>query len=63
VDGPQTRTLRRALEIAGSPERLAAALNLRLAELQAYLSGARPVPQAVYLMALDIVAGHRPPPR
>jgi hypothetical protein len=56
---PQIRTLRRALEMLREKERLAAALRVQLDDLEAYLSGKKPVPDKVFLDALDIVADRR----
>jgi hypothetical protein len=60
-DGPPSRTLHRALEILGSREELRRALWLTSAELDDYLGGKKPVPNAIFLAALDIVAGRRKP--
>jgi hypothetical protein len=51
------RTLRRALATVGSEERLAAALNCSPLELVRWLSGEKPAPSAIFIIALDIVAG------
>lgn len=59
MSSPPTRTLRRALTVAGSKERLAALLNVTLQDLEAYLSERKDIPDAVFLAALDIVAGAR----
>jgi len=56
MDGSHTRTLQRALETLGSKERLAAALVVPLADLDAYLTGEKPLPHNAYLEALEIVA-------
>jgi hypothetical protein len=56
MDDPQHRTILRALDIAGSQERLCSALWITREELGRYLAGAA-VPSAVFLQALDIVAG------
>lgn len=56
VSGPRGRTLQRALDIAGGREPLAAALRIPLDEMEAYLSGKKPVPDPVFHAALDIVA-------
>ena len=59
MDGPHTRTLRRALKVlGGSKTRLAAALALPVDELDAYLAGSRTLPYQAFLAALDIVAGN-----
>ena len=57
MDGAHSRTLARALEIVVSKEALADALGVRLEDLEGYLAGAKPVPQRVFLDAIDIVAG------
>jgi len=57
---PQSRTLRRAVDIAGSKERLAALLKITLADLEAYLAGTKEIPDKVFLAALDVVAGNTP---
>jgi hypothetical protein len=41
---------------ARSRERLAAALQVTLEELETYLEGDKPVPDAAFMVALDIVA-------
>ena len=56
---PQIRTLKRALEKLQTIERLATALEVSVEELQAYLVGRKPVPNKVFLEALDIVAERR----
>ncbi len=56
---PQIRTLNRALEKLQTIERLATALQVSVEELQAYLGGRKPVPNPVFLEALDIVADRR----
>jgi hypothetical protein len=50
------RTLRRALQTVGTLERLAAALEVLLSDLEAYMAGEKTVPNRVFLAALDIVA-------
>jgi hypothetical protein len=60
-DTPQTRTLRRALEIAGSAEALALRLQCDARRLSGWLAGEEPTPSQVYLKALDIVSGRRGP--
>ena len=52
-------TVRRALEVLGSKDRLAAALNITLADLNSYLEGEKPVPLQVFFDAVDIVGEHR----
>jgi hypothetical protein len=56
MDGPQKRTLLKALELLGSKKRLAVALDLSVAELERYLNG-EALPHKVFIQALDIVAG------
>ena len=56
-DTAQTRTLKRALAIAGSVEHLAEALECGAAELGLWLGGDKSTPTDVYLRALDIVSG------
>jgi hypothetical protein len=56
MDGPHVRTLQNALEIVVTKERLAAALNVTMDELETYLVGEKPLPDQVFLDALDIVA-------
>ena len=55
------RRLRRALEIVGTKERLAAALNVTLADLDSYLDGKKPVPLEVFFAAVHIVGEYRQP--
>jgi DNA-binding transcriptional regulator YdaS (Cro superfamily) len=55
-DTAHTRTLKRAVEVAGSPDRLAEALGVALPDLLDWMSGARPLATEVYLRALDVVA-------
>lgn len=56
-DTAQTRTLQRALDTAGSAERLAELLHCELGQLALWLTGERPTPPDVYLRALDVVSG------
>lgn len=61
MNGPHKRTLVKALQIVGSKERLAAALEIEVAQLEGYLDGVE-LPHKVFIDALDIVAnGPRPP--
>ncbi len=55
-DTAQTRTLRRALEVAGTLERLARLLDAPSSDVESWLCGARETPSHIYLLALDIVA-------
>ena len=56
MDGAHQRTMRRALEIVVTKQRLATALRLEMPELEAYLAGEKPLPPQVFFDALDIVA-------
>ncbi len=56
MNGAHLRTLERALEIVVYKERLAAALEVAMPDLEAYLAGQKPLPNPVFLRALDIVA-------
>lgn len=56
MDGSHSRTLERALDAVGDKERLAAALEISLPDLETYLTGKKPLPHAAFLTALDIVA-------
>ena len=56
MDGPHVRTLKKALEVVVTKERLAAALGVPAEELEAYLAGEKPLPNQLFLDALDIVA-------
>jgi hypothetical protein len=44
------------LEVVETKERLAAALEVRLEDLDKYLEGTEPLPHQAFLAALDIVA-------
>jgi DNA-binding transcriptional regulator YiaG len=62
-DTAQTRTLRRAVEVVGSPQELAATLDVPPESLAAWLSGDQALPNEIYLRALDVVSHgphHRP---
>jgi len=54
--GARQRTLVRALQVLRSRERLAAALQVSLEELETYLEGEKPLPDRAFMIALDIVA-------
>ena len=54
---PQIRTLRRAVEICGGIPTLARALNVTKGELSHWLDGHAVPPTAIYMLALDLVAG------
>lgn len=63
MSSPISRTLARALEIIGDKARLAAALGISDHELDQYLQGEQPLPNRLFLAALDIVAGPATPER
>jgi hypothetical protein len=52
----QTRTLTRAVKIAGGEEKLAKLLPCDVAQLRRWIAGKEPTPPPVYLRALDIVS-------
>lgn len=58
VNAVHWRTLRRALQTVGTKERLATALDVPIAVLEAYMAGKETVPNRIFMAALDIVA-HR----
>jgi DNA-binding transcriptional regulator YdaS (Cro superfamily) len=58
-DTPQTRTLKRALKLAGTKEGLAGLLGADISDLSAWLSGDRATPAEIYLRALDLVSQGR----
>jgi hypothetical protein len=58
-----SRTLQRALQTVGTKERLATALDVSVADLDAYIAGKEPVPNRVFIAALDIVAYRTGPTR
>jgi DNA-binding transcriptional regulator YiaG len=63
-DTAQTRTLRRAVEVVGSPKELADTLGVSLESLAAWLAGEQALPSEIYLRALDVVSQgphHRSP--
>jgi len=53
------RTLGRAIDIAGSPEALAAFLGLSLNDVSEWISGRAAPPTAVFLALVDIVSANR----
>ena len=57
MDRPPSRTLQRALQLLGGRQQLAAKLAVSLDELDDYLAARKPIPDKVFLAALDIVAG------
>jgi hypothetical protein len=56
-----TRTLKRAMEIAGSMQGLAERLGVSVTDLSDWIAGIRRAPTDVYLRALDLVARGRVP--
>jgi DNA-binding transcriptional regulator YiaG len=52
------RTLARAIEVAGSDEKLARFLRLPLADLQKWSRGEADLPSQVFLALVDIVASN-----
>ena len=59
VDTPQTRILRRALEICGGEFALAEAFKVPVADLSRWVSGEVVTPANIYMEALDLVATGR----
>lgn len=55
-DSPQARTLRRAVEVVGTAKALAETLGAPPESVSAWLLGDQPVPNDVYLRALDLVS-------
>ena len=55
-DNPKVRTLRRAAEVVGSPEALAAVLEVSLEMVSAWLLGQQALPNDAYMRALDVVS-------
>jgi hypothetical protein len=53
-----TRTLARAIEIAGSPEELAAFLASTPAEIGTWATGASNPPMPIFLALVDVVAAN-----
>jgi hypothetical protein len=53
------RTARRAAEIVGGLEVLAAQLDVRDENLKKWLEGQLPVPQMIFLRCVDIVNAHQ----
>ena len=64
-DTPKVRTLRRAVEVVGSPEALAEALEVSPEIVDAWLLGQQAPPNEAYMRALDLVSQgpHHSPPR
>jgi DNA-binding transcriptional regulator YdaS (Cro superfamily) len=57
MDRPPSRTLQRALQLLGGRQQLAAKLAISPDELDDYLATRKPIPDKIFLAALDIVAG------
>ena len=55
----QARTVRRAVDIAGGVNLLAAALDVREENLRRWLEVQLPVPQEVFLKCVDIINAHQ----
>ena len=55
-DSAHTRTLKRAVDVAGSAEKLAELLEASPEMLSAWLLGEVPLPTDKYLKALDVVS-------
>ena len=55
-DNPKARTLRRAVEAVGSEAALAETLGVTPEDVSGWLLGEQPVPNDVYLRALDVVS-------
>jgi hypothetical protein len=55
----KARILQRALEIVGSHEDLARLLQVRQVPLATWLGGVIPVPDDIFLKAVDIVLDHQ----
>ncbi|HET9942274.1 MAG TPA: hypothetical protein VFR05_02970 [Terriglobia bacterium] len=53
--------MRRAFEIVGTKEHLAATLNVTLADLDSYLEGEKPVPLEVFFDAVNVLRDYRQP--
>jgi DNA-binding transcriptional regulator YdaS (Cro superfamily) len=65
-DSAHTRTLKRAVHIAGGTDKLAELLGVSSKSLAIWLAGDEPLPTDKYLLALDLVSQgphHKPPPR
>ena len=59
MDGSHVRTLERALEVIGTRDDLATALEVSVPDLDIYLAGDKPLPNKIFFQALDIVANAR----
>ena len=56
TDTPKLRTLQRAVEVVGSPEALAEALDVSPEMVSAWLLGQQAVSNDAYMRALDLVS-------
>jgi hypothetical protein len=56
ADTPKLRTLQRAVEVVGSPEALAEALDVSPEMVSAWLLGQQAVSNDAYMRALDLVS-------
>jgi hypothetical protein len=64
AEDPKIRTLRRAIEILGSEKAVAEALDVKLEDIERWLSGdGLPADGSVYFAALEIVTGQAARPR
>ena len=59
VADTKARILQRALQIVGSHEDLARLLQVRRVPLATWLGGVTPVPDDIFLKAVDIVLNHQ----
>ena len=57
-----SRTLQKAAELAGGPKKLARELQVPLADLEKWISGAAQPPLATFLKAIDFVLDETQPP-
>jgi DNA-binding transcriptional regulator YiaG len=56
AENAYTRTMRRAIHTLGSAERVAQALNVTVADIEAWAAGQSNPPPGAFLKAIDIVA-------
>jgi hypothetical protein len=59
----ERRVLARAAVTIGGTDRLARRLNLAPRQVADYLSGATPIPDALFLQAIDILLAELPDPK
>ena len=55
------RALKRAAQIAGGTEQLAACLNVVPSHLALWIDGAEPTPPDIFLKAVDLISDHSAP--